>query len=169
MKNLKTKKQTMLKVCRSSRPQAKSSTTHWKNLEKRKAKDKKSLQTFQALSQTLQHTEAWESNKALEKIGLQACKALQNIVATGLPGLGGLQRPCTGLPGLGSNLRLQKPSTTQAYQVFELACWKSGCREQQVRIDNNKNASFSYVISSRERKWHELLWGRAFSFCELLM
>ena len=38
-----------------------------------------------------------------------------------------------------------------------------------MRIDNNKNASFSYVISSRERKWHELLWGRAFSFCELLI
>ena len=38
-----------------------------------------------------------------------------------------------------------------------------------MRKDNNKNASFSYVISSRKRKWHEWLWGRAFSFCELLV
>ena len=29
-----------------------------------------------------------------------------------------------------------------------------------MRKDNNKNASSSsYVISSRKRKWHELLWG----------
>ena len=72
MKNLKTKKQTMLKVCRQAKP----STTHWKNLEKRKAKDKKRPQTFQALSQTLHHTEAWESNKALEKIGVTGLQGL---------------------------------------------------------------------------------------------
>ena len=45
-------------------------------LEKRKAKDKKRLQTFQALSQTLHHTEAWESNKALEKIGVTGLQGL---------------------------------------------------------------------------------------------